>query len=207
MRTSAPNPGGESFAATHGQANQPAGRQGRRRRTVAHAQDNAVNVTIRRQQRSNLAFRVTPKGPEVLVPRHIDPESETVRRFIDDALARLPTPEPVKQPLTAIQVQAMVTQWYEKLDVSIARVQMRNKWGSISTAGSLTLADNILSLPTDLAECIIVHELLHLKFPDHRQGWQVSMGMYVPNWRERDRRLQSYVLSGSECKLIWVCPK
>ena len=49
-----------------------------------------MNVTIRRQQRTNLAFRVTPNGPEVLVPRHIDPESEIVRRFIDHALASTP---------------------------------------------------------------------------------------------------------------------
>ena len=59
-----------------------------------------MSVTIRRQQRRNLALRMTPSGPEVLVPQHIDPESETVQRFIEEALAKLPEPEPVDQPLT-----------------------------------------------------------------------------------------------------------
>ena len=91
--------------------------------------------------------------------------------------------------------------WCDKLDVAVTRVQvreMRNKWGSISTAGTLTLADGILSLPLDLAEYVVVHELLHLKFPDHRQGWQVSMGMYLPDWRERERRLQGYVVADEQ---------
>jgi len=67
---------------------------------------------------------------------------------------------------------------------------MRNKWGSISTAGTLTLANDLLYLPVDLVEYVVVHELLHLKFPDHRKGWRVSMGMYIPDWQERERRLQ-----------------
>ena len=70
---------------------------------------------------------------------------------------------------------------------------MTTKWGSISTAGTLTLAEDFLALPYDLAEYIIVHELLHLKFPDHRKGWQVSMGMYIPDWKDREFRLQQYI--------------
>ena len=53
------------------------------------------------------------------------------------------------------------------------------------------------SSSSDLAEYIVVHELLHLKFPDHRQGWQVSMGMYLSDWRERERRLAGYVVAMS----------
>ena len=158
-----------------------------------------MNVTIRQQKRKNMAFRITPKGADVLIPAQIDPESEAVQRFIDDALAKLPRPETVIEPLTTQQVQAMVATWCETIGVQVTRVQvrqMRNKWGSISTAGTLTLADSILMLPVDLAEYIVVHELLHLKFPDHRQGWQVSMGMYLPDWRERERRLQGYIVEG-----------
>ena len=39
----------------------------------------------------------------------------------------------------------LVDSWAEQLGVSVSRVQvraMRNKWGSISTAGTLTLADD-----------------------------------------------------------------
>lgn len=101
------------------------------------------------------------------------------------------------QRLTQDQIQQLVGDWSDRMGVSVTRVQvraMRTKWGSISTAGTLTLADDILALPLDLAEYIVVHELLHLKFPDHRQGWQVSMGIYLPDWREREQRLCGYDL-------------
>ena len=102
--------------------------------------------------------------------------------------------------LTAADVQALVDRWAERLHVQVKRVQirtMRTKWGSISTAGVLTLADDILHLPPDLAEYIVVHELMHLRYPDHQRGWRVSMGMYLPDWRERDSQLLSWKLIGT----------
>ncbi|MCB0025957.1 MAG: M48 family metallopeptidase [Caldilinea sp.] len=92
-------------------------------------------------------------------------------------------------------IDALVAQWADRLHVQVKRVQirsMRSKWGSISTAGVLTLADDILRLPPDLAEYIVVHELMHLRYPDHRRGWRVSMGMVLPDWRERDFRLRNF---------------
>ena len=91
----------------------------------------------------------------------------------------------------------LVADWSQRIHVRVARTQirtMRNKWGSISTAGTLTLAADLLSLPPDLCEYIIVHELLHLTFPDHRKGWQVSMGIHLPDWRRRAERLQAFTL-------------
>jgi len=160
-----------------------------------------MDITVRQQQRKNMVFRLTPKGATVLIPAHMDPDGDAVQRFIAEALARLPEPEADVEPLALSQLQQLVADWCDKLDVAVTRVQvreMRNKWGSISTAGTLTLADGILSLPLDLAEYVVVHELLHLKFPDHRQGWQVSMGMYLPDWRERERRLQGYVVADAQ---------
>jgi len=92
-------------------------------------------------------------------------------------------------------IDALVAQWADRLHVQVKRVQirrMRSKWGSISTAGTLTLADDILHLPPDLAEYIVVHELMHLRYPDHRRGWRVSMGMVLPDWRERAGRLTAF---------------
>ena len=160
-----------------------------------------MDITVRRQQRSNMVFRLTSDGAAVLIPAHMDPDGDAVQRFIADALTRLPEPEADVEPLALSQLLQLVAAWCDKLDVAVTRVQvreMRNKWGSISTAGTLTLADGILRLPVDLAEYVVVHELLHLKFPDHRQGWQVSMGMYLPDWRERERRLQGYVVADEQ---------
>jgi len=160
-----------------------------------------MDITIRPQKRKTLAFQLTQKGAVVLIPRELDPNSAEVQQFITEALARLPAREPVPEPLEMAEVQRMVAEWSQRVGVGVTRTQirtMRNKWGSISTAGILTLSDDILTLPLDLAEYVVVHELLHLKFPDHRQGWQVSMGMYLPDWREREKRLASYTVTPSQ---------
>jgi YgjP-like, metallopeptidase domain len=153
-------------------------------------------VIIRQQIRKSLAFQITPSGMVALIPYTLDPDSDIVQQFIDQALDNLPARELVADSLTAEQVHAMVGRWSEKLGVKVTRTQirrMRNKWGSISTAGTLTLSGDLLDLPVDLVEYVVVHELLHLKFPDHRKGWRVSMGMYLPDWRGREDRLQAYV--------------
>jgi predicted metal-dependent hydrolase len=151
-----------------------------------------------RQQRKSLAFQVTPAGMVVRIPANLEPESAEVQRFVAESLARLPQPEPLATPLTVAEVHALVARWVARLHVDVKRVQvrtMRSKWGSISTAGTLTLADDIQRLPPALAEYVVVHELLHLRYPDHRRGWRVSMGMYVPDWKERAAMLGAYVVA------------
>ncbi|MBN1451317.1 MAG: M48 family metallopeptidase [Anaerolineales bacterium] len=130
----------------------------------------------------------------MLIPLHLDEDSAAVQQFIADALTDLPTLEYCTPPVCPEEIHQMVTDWAARLGVEVTRTQvraMRNKWGSISTAGTLTLADDLLRLPGDLVEYVIVHELLHLKFPDHRKGWRVSMGMYISDWQDRERQLQT----------------
>lgn len=153
-----------------------------------------VDVEIRRQRRKSLAFKLTPRGAVVLIPLHLAEDSPDVQRFIAEGLATLPALEHSAPSLPLEEIHQMVAAWSARLDVRVTRTQvrtMRTKWGSISTAGTLTLADDLLRLPVELVEYVIVHELLHLKFPDHRTGWRVSMGMYIPDWRARERRLQT----------------
>lgn len=155
-----------------------------------------MNIQVRQQKRKSFAFRLTPDGATVLVPYTVAPDSHQIEAFVAEALAKLPPESDEAPTLQPDDIYNLVEDWQERLKVSVARLQirtMRNKWGSVSTAGTLTLAAELLNIPYDLVEYVVVHELLHLKFPDHRKGWQVSMGMYLSNWREREYRLQRYI--------------
>lgn len=158
-----------------------------------------MDVRIRKQRRKSLAFKLTPAGPVALIPEHLDASDPVVQAFIRDALAGLPVPEHSAPPMTVEAVHGLVAQWVERLGVEVSRTQIRRmttKWGSISTAGTLTLAEDLLHLPPDLVEYVILHELMHLKFPNHAKGWQVSMGAYMSDWREREGRLQHTIAAG-----------
>lgn len=84
--------------------------------------------------------------------------------------------------------------WQRKLKVKPNRVQireMKNKWSSCSSKGNITLSSELMELPGEIAEYAIVHELLHLKVPNHGKTFKVLLATYLPQWEELHRRLAS----------------
>jgi hypothetical protein len=149
-------------------------------------------IKIKPQNRKSLAMKVTPDGVEVLIPRHLNAGSEQVQIFIAEGLEKLTTHPILEEALSKDEILALVDQWASKLAVEVNRVQiqpMRQKWGSISTAGNLTLADDLLKLPRHLVEYVICHELLHLKVPGHNRLYYLLLGQHIPDRRERERAL------------------
>ena len=156
-------------------------------------------VEFRHQKRGSLALQVTPDGLVVLLPQGLDPDSPQVQAFLEEGLEHLPEPQPVPpgERLAAEDVHALVAEWAERIGVGVGRVQMRRmrrKWASCSALGTLTLSDDLLRLPRDLVEYVVCHELVHLRVPAHGKGWQALMGAYLPDWRERERRLAGWVV-------------
>lgn len=77
--------------------------------------------------------------------------------------------------------------WAIKLKVNprLVRLQdMRRKWGSCTTAGTVTLAMDLLSQTGEFQDYVIVHELLHLRYPAHGRLFKACLGAHVPRWRE-----------------------
>ncbi|MGI4790148.1 MAG: M48 metallopeptidase family protein [Janthinobacterium lividum] len=82
--------------------------------------------------------------------------------------------------------------WASRIGVPLRQIHLRSmhtKWASISQAGRLTLNTDLLPLPPDLGELVIVHELVHLLMPNHGRVWKSFMAAYLPDWEERQERL------------------
>lgn len=76
--------------------------------------------------------------------------------------------------------------WSVRLRVNprMIRVQeMRKKWGSCSSAGTVTLAYDLTGQPEAFQDYVIVHELLHLRVPNHGRVFKALMTAHVPTWR------------------------
>jgi predicted metal-dependent hydrolase len=67
---------------------------------------------------------------------------------------------------------------------------MKDKWASISTTGRLTLNIELLTIPKELGDFVIVHELVHLLAPNHSKPVKSFMHAYLPDWQERETRLR-----------------
>lgn len=84
--------------------------------------------------------------------------------------------------------------WAVKLKVNprVVRVQeMRRKWGSCSSAGTVTLATDLLDQEEHFQDYVIVHELLHLRYASHGRVFKALMSAHVPGWRQMHHKSRS----------------
>jgi predicted metal-dependent hydrolase len=90
--------------------------------------------------------------------------------------------------------KARVFEWANKLDVRIHALAvrpMRKKWASCSTAGNLNFNDELLALDAEVADYVIVHELLHFFVPNHGRLWKSLMRAHLGNYERLQARLES----------------
>ena len=76
-----------------------------------------------------------------------------------------------------------------RVNPKVIRVrEMRRKWGSCSSAGTVTLASDLVERDERFQDYVIVHELLHLRFSTHGRMFKALMSAHVPGWREMEAR-------------------
>ena len=87
-----------------------------------------------------------------------------------------------------------VRYWARKMDIEIAWLSvrpMRTKWASCSTHGNLSFSTDLLQLDRDLGNYVIVHELLHIKVPNHGKLWKSLMRAHLGDYESLETRLKS----------------
>ena len=62
---------------------------------------------------------------------------------------------------------------------SITLRPMKRKWASCSSKGNLTFDIELLRMPADFRRKVIVHELLHLKVPNHSKLFKAMEAIYL----------------------------
>lgn len=78
--------------------------------------------------------------------------------------------EPVDDNITADLFKARVHAWAERIGVEVKEIHlrdMRRKWASASVSGRLTFDFDVMRLPPEQRDNVIVHELVHLKVGNH----------------------------------------
>ena len=88
-------------------------------------------------------------------------------------------------PAAVAAFKAQVTQWAKRIRVRPRQLrlqQMRRKWASCSTRGTVSFSTEVLAQPPAFREYVIVHELLHLKVPNHGTLFKTLLRAYIPNY-------------------------
>ena len=81
--------------------------------------------------------------------------------------------------------------WSKKLKVFPYDVKLEKmkKWGCCSSHGVISFNSELLFKRKELQVYVIVHELLHLKVPNHGKLFQALMSLHIPCWRDLDKEL------------------
>lgn len=90
--------------------------------------------------------------------------------------------------------------WAIKLRVNprAVRIQkMRTKWGSCTSSGTVTFADDLLDQEPAFQDYVMVHELLHLRYPTHGRLFHAVLAAHVPGWRKYEVSRSHHVAGGT----------
>jgi hypothetical protein len=117
------------------------------------------------------------------------------------------------QPDRAEVTRELVQNWYrerahakfaERMEVNLLRFpapedfrpkgliirQLRQRWGSMSSASRLLLNRRLIEAPLDAIDYVITHELCHIAVPHHGPEFFELLDRVLPDWQKRKHRLE-----------------
>lgn len=80
----------------------------------------------------------------------------------------------------------------EQMGVEYEQIQVRNqrtKWGSCSTTGTLGLNWRLMMAPEEIVEYVVIHELAHLREPNHDDPFWSLVAEHDPAYQEHSQWL------------------
>ena len=89
---------------------------------------------------------------------------------------------PLEETVPADLFKAEVKTWARRIGVEPAEIHirpMRRKWASCSSKGRLTFDVELLRQPAAFRAEVIIHELLHLKVPNHGRLFKALLRAYL----------------------------
>jgi predicted metal-dependent hydrolase len=66
---------------------------------------------------------------------------------------------------------------------------MRHKWASCSLQGNLNFNEELMTFDREVADYVIVHQLLHFFVPNHGKLWKSLMRAHLGDYEHVKERL------------------
>jgi predicted metal-dependent hydrolase len=76
----------------------------------------------------------------------------------------------------------------ERIGVAYQRIRIggqRTLWGSCSPRGTLSFNWRLVLAPLEVLDYVVVHELCHLRVPDHSRPFWALVECHRPHWRQQ----------------------
>lgn len=83
----------------------------------------------------------------------------------------------------------------QEVGVGYTRIRVgaqRTLWGSCSPTGTLSFNWRLVLAPAAVADYVVIHELCHLRVPDHSPGFWALLERHRPGWRAQRSWLREF---------------
>ena len=92
-------------------------------------------------------------------------------------------------------VSALADEEAERIGVTFKRIRIggqRTLWGSCSPLGTLSFNWRLVLAPLEVLDYVVVHELCHLRFPNHTRRFWALVAQHRPRWRDQRDWLRAH---------------
>jgi predicted metal-dependent hydrolase len=83
----------------------------------------------------------------------------------------------------------------DRIGVEFRRIRIagqRTLWGSCSSRGTLSFNWRLALAPPEVLDYVVVHELCHLRVPNHSRRFWALVERHRPHWRRQRQWLREY---------------
>jgi len=71
---------------------------------------------------------------------------------------------------------------------------LKKRWGSLTPTGNLLLNHDLIRAPRQCIDYVIIHELCHLKHPNHSPQFYQFLSSMLPDWKKRKQQLEKLLV-------------
>ena len=92
-------------------------------------------------------------------------------------------------------VSALADEEAERVGVAYQRIRIggqRTLWGSCSDRGTLSFNWRLVLGPLEVLDYVVVHELCHLRVPNHSRRFWTLVEQHRPHWRDQRNWLREF---------------
>ena len=118
------------------------------------------------------------------------------KKFMDQQGLTLEEIEDLRKEAKRI-LPARLSELAKKYSFEYNQVRIKHNlsnWGSCSRKGNINLNLNLMRVPDDLRDYVILHELCHLRHPNHGPDFHALLESLCPGHRAKEKELRKYRL-------------